>query len=87
MRNRKSPTKSMNEPKESHPTPDHKEPAPPVAPDVAARLYKIETDVAKILAIVEAPHLAEIARKKQEAETARKLAKGLASGNPGYMSG
>ncbi|MEI7928000.1 MAG: hypothetical protein WCH40_05570, partial [Verrucomicrobiales bacterium] len=63
-RNRKFPTKHMNEPKESQPAPNHHEPSAPVAPDYHERLLKIETDVAKILEIIEPPHLKEIARKE-----------------------
>ena len=62
-------------------------PTPPVSPDIHARLSKIETDVAKILAIIEAPQVAEIARQAQEAETARKIKEGCTSGEIGYFSG
>jgi hypothetical protein len=86
-RNRKFPTKHMNEPKESQPAPNHHEPSAPVAPDYHERLLKIETDVAKILEIIEPPHLKEIARKEQEAETARKLSEAYASGELGHLSG
>ena len=77
----------MNDPEESQSAADCNDPIPPVSPDILARLSKIETDVAKILAILEAPQVAEIARQTEEAEAARKLAEGYASGDIGYTSG